>query len=130
MAVHRLARYRRRHPVNLSTRRWLLAPLRQWRAHCLVRRHGPSLDYTTAWALITLQCSPHEFPFVQQATHEAGSTARAGLYYDDWNSLGPRERARRTRWLARHDKTPVQRLEITEEQLRRAGLRVVDWGNP
>lgn len=39
--------------MNVRTRRWLLAPIRQWRTHQLIRRHGPSLDYPTAWALIT-----------------------------------------------------------------------------
>lgn len=116
--------------MTVRTRRWILAPLRQWRAHHLIRQHGPSLDYPTAWALITLTTSPREFAYVQQATREACSTADAGLHYDSWEALSPEERTRRQRWLARHGKTPIQRLGITPDQLKRAGLRVVDWSLP
>ncbi len=116
--------------MNVRTRRWLLAPIRQWRTRRLIHRHGPSLDYPTAWALITLDTSTYEFAYVQQATHEASPTPEAGLHHDDWNALSMRERTRRTRWFARHGKTPIQQLDITEEQLKRAGLRVVDWDVP
>ncbi|MFF3373515.1 hypothetical protein ACFYXF_11265 [Streptomyces sp. NPDC002680] len=116
--------------MNVRTRRWLLAPVRQWRTHHLLRRHGPSLDYPTAWALITLAGSPDEFAYVQQATREAGFTSEGGLHFDDWNTLSMRERTRRTRWLARHGKTPIQQLNLTVGQLQRSGLRVVDWGVP
>ncbi|MBR8642146.1 hypothetical protein KEF29_29555 [Streptomyces tuirus] len=116
--------------MNVRTRRWLLAPIRQWRTHQLIRRNGPSLDYPTAWALITLATTADEFAYVQQASREAGSLADAGLYHDDWDALSLQERSRRTRWLARHGRTPIQQLDITERQLKRAGLRVVDWGVP
>lgn len=48
--------------MNVRTRRWLLAPIRQWRTHQLIRRHGPSLDYPTAWALITWPRPPTSSP--------------------------------------------------------------------
>lgn len=110
------------------TRRWLLAPLRQWRTLRLIRRHGPSLDYATAWALVTLSRSPDEFAFVRQATHEAGPLGDVGLHYDDGNSLTAREHARRQRWLERHGSTPIQQLNLDELQMVNVGLRVVDWG--
>jgi hypothetical protein len=116
--------------MNVRTRRWLLAPIRQWRTHRLVRRHGLSLDYPTAWALITMATSADEFAYIQQATYEAGPADEAGVHHDDWNELSLRERTRRTRWLARHGKTPIQQLDVKEGQLKRAGLRVVDWGVP
>jgi hypothetical protein len=116
--------------MNLHTRRWLIAPVRQWRTHRLLHRHGPSLDYTTAWSLIALAGSPHEFAFVRQAVQEAEPTADAGLHHDTWRTLAPRERRRRRRWLARHDSSPIQQLDITEVQILSAGLRVVDWGPP
>ncbi|MGW7351655.1 hypothetical protein [Streptomyces sp. NPDC054784] len=93
-----------------------------------MRQHGPTLDYATAWALVTLSRSPNEFAFVQQAAPEAGTTGRVGLHYDNWNTLTPREHTRRQRWLERHGKTPIQQLNIAEMQLVNAGLRVVDWG--
>ncbi len=116
--------------MTVRTRRRILAPLRQWRAHHLIRQHGPSLDYPTAWALITLGTSPREFAYVQQATHEAGSTADAGLHHGGWEALTPEERTRRKQWLARRGKTPIQRLGTTPDHLKRAGLRVVDWSLP
>ncbi|WP_406426395.1 hypothetical protein [Streptomyces sp. NBC_00147] len=116
--------------MKLRTRRWLLAPIRQWHTHNLMRRHGPSLDYPTAWALITLRHSPDEFAFVRQAIHEAAPGTEPGLHHDNWSSLSPRERMRRTRWLTRHRKTPIEQLNVSEIQLQRAGLRVVDWGAP
>jgi hypothetical protein len=116
--------------MNLRTRRWLLAPLRQWHTVRLMRRHGPSLDYETAWALVTLSRSPDEFAFVRQATHEARPARGAGLHHDDWSTLTARERARRQRWLKRHESTPIQQLDVDELQLVNAGLRVIDWGPP
>lgn len=114
--------------MNVRARRWLLAPLRQWSALRLIRQHGPSLDYATAWALITLSRSPDEFAFVQQAIRETGPTGDTGLYYDDGKTLSARERDRRQRWLERHGRTPIQKLEIHEVQLVNARLRVIDWG--
>lgn len=80
--------------------------------------------------LITQATGADEFAYVQQATYEAGPAAEAGLHHDDWNDLSLRERTRRTRWLARHSETPIQQLDLTEGQLKVAGLRVVDWGVP
>ncbi|MBU6529582.1 hypothetical protein [Streptomyces mayonensis] len=114
--------------MNLHARRWLLAPMRQWRTARLIHRHGPSLDYDTAWALVTLSRSPDEFAFVKQATREARPIREAGFHYDDWNSLSTRERTRRQRWLKRHGSTPLQQLQVDELQLLNAGLRVVEWG--
>ncbi len=116
--------------MNLQHRRWLLAPLRQWRTLRLMAQHGPSLTYTTAWALIALHSSPDEFTFVQQWAQESGDLGKAGISYDQWSELSDGERARRTRWLLRHGRSPVQRLGISEPLLKRAGLRVVDWGEP
>jgi hypothetical protein len=116
--------------MNVRTRRWFLAPIRQLRAHQLIRRHGPSLDYPTAWSLITLAVGADEFAYVQQAAYEADPLAQAGLHHDDWNTLSLRERTRRTSWLARHGKTPIQQLDLSEGQLKQAGLRVVDWDVP
>ncbi|MDP9607928.1 MULTISPECIES: hypothetical protein [Streptomyces] len=116
--------------MKLETKRWLLAPARQWRTHRLMAQQGPSLSYTTAWALVTLANSPEEFAFVQQSARETDPTVEAGLYFDDWKELSSQERDRRKRWLLRRGSSPVQQLGITEEAIKRAGMRVVDWGEP
>ncbi|NED11787.1 hypothetical protein G3I33_09815 [Streptomyces sp. SID9124] len=114
--------------MNPRARRWLLAPLRQWHTLRLIRRHGTSLDYATAWALVTLSRSPDEFAFVRQAAHEADPLGDVGLHHDDGDGLTARERTRRQRWLKRHGSTPIQQLNVDELQMVNAGLRVVDWG--
>ncbi|BBA98479.1 hypothetical protein RVR_4669 [Actinacidiphila reveromycinica] len=116
--------------MNLETTRWLLAPVRQWRAHQLMRYHGPSLDYTTAWSLIALSHTPGEFDFVQQAAHEAGADSEAGVHHDDWNLLSPHERDRRSRWLLRKGQSPIEQLGLSHDVLVRAGISVTDWGRP
>lgn len=116
--------------MNLQTRRWILAPARQWRTYRLMRQHGPSLDYGTAWALIALCDAPDELSFVQQAAREAGGEDRGGLHHDDWNLLTADERDRRNRWFMRFGRSPIGRLGLSDDLLIRAGLRVVDWGRP
>ncbi|MFG3430370.1 hypothetical protein [Streptomyces californicus] len=116
--------------MTLRARRWLLAPLRQWRTHSLMRRHGPSLDYATAWALVTLSRNPEEFAFVRQATGEADPHGDVGLHYDYGYTLTTRERDRRRKWLNRHGRTPIQLLNVEEIHIVNAGLRVVDWAPP
>ncbi|MFE2557919.1 hypothetical protein ACFXGT_18230 [Streptomyces sp. NPDC059352] len=116
--------------MNPQTRRWLLAPARQWRTYRLMRQHGTSLDYGIAWALIALRDAPGEFDFVQLAAREAGDAERGGLHHDDWNLLTSIERDRRSRWFTRHGKSPIERLGLSDDLLARAGLRVVDWGRP
>lgn len=114
--------------MNMRTRRWLLAPSRQWRTHRLMKQHGPSLAYPTAWALIALRHAPNEFFFAQQAVREAGVLDAPGVRHDDWSTLSGRERARRDHWLQRRQVSPIQRLGLDEEVIERAGLSVVDWG--
>ncbi|MBE8473870.1 hypothetical protein [Streptomyces justiciae] len=116
--------------MNLHQRRWLLAPIRQWRTRRLMAQHGPSLGYPTAWALITLANAPLEATFVQQWIRESDDPGEAGLSYDDWRGLTDKERERRNRWLLRHRRSPIQMLEIPDELLKRTGIRVVDWGTP
>ncbi|MET9080129.1 hypothetical protein [Streptomyces sp. NPDC004232] len=116
--------------MNLQRRRWLFAPIRQWQTRRLMAQHGPSLTYTTAWALIALRTSPNEFTLVQQWARESGDFGEPGLYNDEWSELTDAERARRKRWLIRHGCSPVQRLGISEPLLKRAGIHVIDWGQP
>ncbi|MDQ0761493.1 hypothetical protein [Streptomyces canus] len=116
--------------MNQHHRRWLLAPVRQWRTRRLMAQHGPSLAYSTAWALITLATAPREVAFVQQSIRESDEPGEAGLCFDDWTELTDQEREHRRRWLSRHDRSPIQMLEIPEELLKTTGLRVNDWGEP
>ncbi|MDX2546165.1 hypothetical protein ACOT81_27445 [Streptomyces sp. WI04-05B] len=116
--------------MSVQQRRWLLAPIRQWRTRRLMAQHGPSLTYATAFALITLATSPREVSFVQQSIRESDEPVEAGLCFDDWRELTGQERERRDRWLLRHDRSPIQMLGINGGLLKTAGLRVVDWGKP
>lgn len=118
--------------MRLEARRWLLAPVRQWRTHRLMRAHGSTLPYATAWSLITLVTRPEEFGYVrmaqQQARHDEGRDALPAICYDDWDQLDVGERARRMAWLRRHHASPIQLLGLSAEELRAADIQVIEWG--
>lgn len=114
--------------------RWVLSPMRQWRAYRLIAAHGPSLSYGTAWSLVSLAQDPSELPFVRSLSARARiRSARAdpvGVVVDVWAQVSPAEQARRLKWLRRHAATPLYRLGITEELIELAGLYVIEWALP
>lgn len=116
--------------MNLHTRRWILAPLRQLRTYRLMRQHGPTLNYGTAWALITLRAAPHEAAIVRIWAHENPAGAPPGIHYDNWHDLPPAEHERRFAWLQRHGRSPVQLLDVEAGLIINAGLHVLDWSLP
>ncbi|MFK0136691.1 hypothetical protein [Streptomyces murinus] len=115
--------------MKLHTARRLLAPLRQLRARRLMVRHGPTLPYDTAWALITLHSAPDETALVRAWAHENPGTA-PGIHYDHWHTLSKAEQQRRFRWLRRHGHSPIQLLQLDPGLIHSTGLHVLDWGRP
>ncbi|MFE4089054.1 MULTISPECIES: hypothetical protein [Streptomyces] len=115
--------------MNLQTRRWLLAPLRQLRTRMLIRRHGPTLPYDTAWALITLHTTPDEAALVRAWTRE-NPGGPPGIHYDHWHELPWAEQQRRHAWLQRHGRSPIQLLELEAGLILSTGLHVLDWSRP
>ncbi|MFD4711932.1 hypothetical protein ACFWN5_19995 [Streptomyces sp. NPDC058430] len=115
--------------MKLHTARWLLAPLRQLRTRRLMARHGPTLTYDTAWALITLHSAPDETALVRAWAHENPSAA-PGIHYDHWHTLNQAEQQRRLGWLRRHGRSPIQLLQLDAGLIHSAGLHVLDWGRP
>ncbi|MBZ4016269.1 hypothetical protein [Streptomyces purpurogeneiscleroticus] len=115
--------------MNLTTRRWLLAPLRQLRTHRLMRQHGPSLPYSTAWALIALHIAPAEHSLVRAWAAE-NLADRPGVCHDRWDELSETEQRRRRVWLHRHGHSPVQLLQLDPGLIESAGIRVTDWQLP
>lgn len=115
--------------MNLRTARWLLAPLRQLRTQLLMNRHGPTLPYDTAWALITLHTAPDETELVRAWTRENPS-GPPGVHYDHWHELSPAEKGRRHAWLQRHKHSPVQLLRLDASLILTTGLHVLDWSRP
>lgn len=111
------------------TARWLLAPLRQLRALRLMKRHGPSLSYDTAWALITLHTAPDETPLIRSWARENPGRA-PGVHYDRWHDLSKTEQQRRRTWLQRHNRSPIQLLNLEAGLIFSTGLHVLDWGLP
>ncbi|MEU4097911.1 hypothetical protein [Streptomyces sp. NPDC026673] len=94
-----------------------------------MNQHGPTLPYTTAWALITLQTAPQETDFVR-AWHRENPAGSPGVHYDHWSELSAAEQRRRNRWLQRHGRSPVQLLHLDIRLVHSAGVHVLDWGRP
>ncbi|MFE2471664.1 hypothetical protein [Streptomyces mirabilis] len=115
--------------MKLHTKRWLLAPVRQLRTRQLMARHGPTLPYDTAWALIALHSAPAETALVRAWARENPGTA-PGVHYDRWNALSEAEQQRRLRWLRRHGHSPVQLMRLDAGIIHSAGIHVLDWGHP
>jgi hypothetical protein len=116
--------------MKLRTARWLLAPVRQLRTHRLIARHGPTLAYDTAWALITLYSAPAETPLVRAWARE-NPDAAPGIHYDRWHALSQAEQQRRLRWLRRRGQhSPIQLLQLDVGLIHSTGLHVLDWGRP
>ncbi|MEU6547917.1 hypothetical protein [Streptomyces sp. NPDC046859] len=115
--------------MNLHTARWLLAPVRQLRTRRLMARHGPTLAYDTAWALITLHSAPDETTLVRAWARESPGAA-PGIHHDRWHTLSQAEQQRRLRWLRRHGHSPVQLLQLDAGLIHSTGLHVLDWGTP
>uniref|UniRef100_A0AAU1UMK0 Uncharacterized protein n=1 Tax=Streptomyces sp. NBC_00119 TaxID=2975659 RepID=A0AAU1UMK0_9ACTN len=115
--------------MKLHTARWLLAPLRQLRTRRLMTRHGPTLAYDTAWALIALHSAPDETAFVRAWARENPGAA-PGIHYDHWHTLNQAEQQRRLGWLRRHGHSPIQLLQLDAGLIHSAGLHVLDWGRP
>ncbi|MFF3459690.1 hypothetical protein ACFYXH_36425 [Streptomyces sp. NPDC002730] len=115
--------------MKLHTTRWLLAPVRQLRTRQLMARHGPTLLYDTAWALITLHRAPAETALVRAWARENPGTA-PGVHYDHWDALSAAEKQRRLRWLRRHGHSPIQLLRLDSGLIHSARLHVLDWGPP
>jgi hypothetical protein len=112
-----------------QTKRWLLAPVRQLRTRRLIARHGPTLPYDTAWALIALYSAPDEITLVRAWVRENPGTA-PGVHYDRWHNLSEAEQQRRLRWLRRHGHSPIQLLHLDAGIIHSTGLHVLDWGHP
>jgi hypothetical protein len=112
--------------MNLQANRWLFAPLRQLRTRALMRRHGPTMPYDTAWALITLHSAPEESTFLRAWVQE-NPGGPPGVHYDFWNSLSQAEQQRRQTWLRRHGRSPVQLLQLEASLILSTGLHVLDW---
>ncbi|MFF3350643.1 hypothetical protein [Streptomyces sp. NPDC002779] len=115
--------------MRLHTARWLLAPVRQLRTRRLMARHGPTLTYNTAWALITLHSTPDETPLVRAWARENPGAA-PGIHHDQWPTLNKAEQQRRLKWLRRHGHSPIQLLQLDAGLIQSAGLHVLDWGRP
>ncbi|MFJ3841808.1 hypothetical protein ACIPY6_40770 [Streptomyces sp. NPDC090054] len=115
--------------MNIRSTRWLLAPIRQHRSLQLVKRHGPSLPYDTAWALITLHTAPDEKLLVHVWARE-NPDSTPGIHYDRWIDLSEKEQRRRQRWLRRHNRSPIQLLDLEADLILSTGLHVLDWGPP
>ncbi|MFJ4519000.1 hypothetical protein ACIP6V_35090 [Streptomyces sp. NPDC088770] len=111
------------------TARWFLAPVRQVRTRWLMARHGPTLAYDTAWALITLHCAPDETTLVRAWARE-NPDAAPGIHYDHWHTLSQAEQQRRLRWLRIHGHSPIQLLQLDAGLIHSTGLHVLDWGRP
>lgn len=115
--------------MKVHTTRWLLAPLRQLRTRRLMNRHGTTLPYDTAWALITLQRTPDEASFVRTWARE-NPDGPPGVHYDNWQALSPAEQHRRRAWLQRHGRSPIQLLHLEAGLILSTGLHVLDWSPP
>ncbi|MEV0374674.1 hypothetical protein AB0I10_33650 [Streptomyces sp. NPDC050636] len=113
--------------MNLHSRRWLLAPLRQLRTRRLMAQHGPTLPYGTAWALITLASAPDEADLVRAWATE-NPDGLAGVHYDHWHTLSETEQTRRKQWLHRYRHSPIRLLYLDTGLIKSTGLHVVDWG--
>ncbi|MFD9538208.1 hypothetical protein [Streptomyces sp. NPDC060010] len=94
-----------------------------------MKRHGPSLLYDTAWALITLHTAQEEALLVRAWARENRDRA-PGIHYDRWSELSAREQQRRQRWLQRYGRSPIQLLDLEAELILSTGLHVLDWGPP
>ncbi|MGW7520410.1 hypothetical protein ACWGJ2_32995 [Streptomyces sp. NPDC054796] len=116
--------------MTLRNRRWLLAPLRQLRTQRLIARHGPTLPYDTAWALIGLsQGSEGEGAAVRTWARE-NPDGPPGIHHDHWHDLSAAEQRRRRKWLQRHRHSPVQLLRLNAALIHSTGLHVLDWDRP
>ncbi|MDP4511734.1 hypothetical protein [Nonomuraea turcica] len=87
------------------------------------------MDYRTTWGLIVISAGKHPaglFPWVSDE-----QAAAAGVVTDDWNAISDSEKWWRVVWLAREGgKTPIQLLGVSEQEIKAAGLRVIDWDVP
>ncbi|WP_225839579.1 hypothetical protein [Streptomyces sp. NK08204] len=115
--------------MKLPTARWLLTPLRQLRTRQLMARHGPTLPYDTAWALIALHGAPDETALVRAWAHENHGAA-PGVHYDHWHTLSTPEQHRRLTWLRRHGRSPIRLLQLDAGLMHSTGLHVLGWGRP
>lgn len=115
--------------VRRSTKRWLLSPITQIRAHKLVASQRTTLDAETAWVLVRLRKNPAEADYALAAS-DLPRSSNPGVHYDRWESLSREERNRRTKWLERRGKSPFQLLDLSSHFLTIAGIAVVDWGLP
>jgi hypothetical protein len=106
-----------------------MSPVTQWKAHRLRKSQGAGMDANTAWILVRLSMHPEEVKF-SKASRMRNLDVSPGLHFDDWRLLSLPEKRRRTAWLRRHGRSPLQRLELSEELIIRAGITVWDWGDP
>ncbi|MEY9994231.1 hypothetical protein ABIE67_006263 [Streptomyces sp. V4I8] len=115
--------------MQLSTKRWLLSPITQWRAYRFTGRQRAGMTIETAWILVRLRRNPAEADYALAQSNLTVSD-NPGLHFDDWFTLPQDEKERRDSWLRRHGRSPFQQLGISEQFLIRAGLSVTDWGLP
>ncbi|MEV7863726.1 hypothetical protein AB0O86_34280 [Streptomyces hirsutus] len=94
-----------------------------------MHRHGPTLPYDTAWALIALHTAPDEAVVVRIWARE-NPDGPPGIHYDNWQELSPAEQERRHVWLQRHGRSPIQLLQLEASLILSAGLHVLDWSLP
>ncbi|MET7317657.1 MULTISPECIES: hypothetical protein [Streptomyces] len=90
---------------------------------------GQGIPVETAWILVRLRKNPAEADYAL-ARGRAVRSGTPGIHFDDWSSLPPREKERRSSWLRRHGRSPFQQLQISEQFLVLAGISVTDWGPP
>ncbi|GHH80966.1 hypothetical protein GCM10018793_37360 [Streptomyces sulfonofaciens] len=113
--------------MQLSTKRWLLSPVTQWRACRFLKHQRGGMTIETAWILVRLRRNPTEANYAIARSFLAVSE-NPGLKFDDWSSLPQEEKDRRCSWLRRHGRSPFQQLGISEHFLLQAGISVTDWG--
>jgi hypothetical protein len=94
-----------------------------------MKRHGPSLPYDTAWALITLYTAPDEAALIRAWARENPGRP-PGVHYDRWENLSEKERQRRRAWLRRHGHSPIQLLHLEAGLILSTGLYLLDWSLP
>lgn len=115
--------------MRRTTKRWLLSPITQRRASTLARQQGTGINVEIAWILVRLRRNPAEADYALSVS-DLPISQNPGIHYDNWDSLSDHEKARRESWIARHGRSPFQQLGIEHDFLVRAGIEVIDWGQP
>jgi len=115
--------------MRRNTKRWILSPLTQWRAHRLASAQGSGMTTEFAWLLVRLREHPDEVSYAL-ANSAIPRSDTPGVRFDSWDDLPESEKNRRLKWLAVHGRSPFQGLMIDPQFLVRAGIEVKDWGTP